>query len=162
MMFPIFIFFLFTAILFFFFILQAIFQPEKKLENRIQRYLSVTDEKVNPKQFNLYLKFQLVKKRLRKKMLKKEKNTKLEVKLARAGLSLKPEEFVLFQWILTAFIGFLFVFLTSEWIFLLIGGLIGYLAPRWYIRRKERKTISEFNSGLTDMITTVIGSLRSD
>lgn len=161
MMFPIFIFFLFTAILFFFFILQALFQPEKKLEKRIQRYLSVTDEKVNPKQFNLYLKFQLLKKRLRKKMLKKEKNTKLEVKLSRAGLSLKPEEFVLFQWILTAFIGFLFVFITSEWIFLLIGGLIGYLAPRWYIRRKERKRISEFNSGLTDMITTVVGSLRA-
>jgi tight adherence protein B len=160
-MFPIFIFFLFTAILFFFFILQALFQPEKKLEKRIQRYLSVTDEKVNPKQFNLYLKFQLVKKRLRKKMLKKEKNTKLEVKLARAGLSLKPEEFVLFQWILTAFIGFLFVFITSEWLFLLIGGLIGYIAPGWYIRRKERKRISEFNSGLTDMITTVVGSLRA-
>jgi tight adherence protein B len=161
MMFSMLIFFLFTAILVLIFIFQALFQSDKKLENRIQHYLSVKDEKVKRKQFNLNLKFQMAKKRFRKKILTKKNKTKLEVKLARAGLSLKPEEFVLFQWILTAFIGFLFFFITSEWLFGLMGGLFGYLVPRWYLGRKIRQRISEFNNGLTDMITTVVGSLRA-
>lgn len=161
MMYLILVFFLFTTILVYIYIFQAVFQSERRLEKRLQYFLSVTDKNVNRKQFNQFLQFQLAKKKIRTKILTKEKNTKLEVKLARAGMPFKPEEFVLFQWMLTAFSGCLFVLITGEWFFSIIGGLLGFLFPKWFLRKKERDRIIKFNDGLTDMITTIVGSLRA-
>jgi tight adherence protein B len=51
--------------------------------------------------------------------------------------------------------------LTGLRYFFIIGTLPGYLFPKWYLRKKEKERIDRFNEGLTDMITTIIGSLRA-
>lgn len=154
-------FFLLTMILLFYLLFDLVFLKERRLQNRMQRYFLMSDEKVNGKHLNLSQKVQKAKKRLRTKVLKKEKNTKLEIKLARAGIPLKAEEFILIQWILTVFFAGLFFLLTRNWIFFLIGGVPGYLIPKWYIKKKERDRVAKFNEGLTDMISTIVGSLRA-
>lgn len=161
MMYAILLLFLLTSILFFTAIFQFLFSSNSRLDKRMKRYLTVPAEKINRKQLPISVQFQLTKKNIRTRFLTKEKNTKLEIKLARSGLPLKPEEYVLFQWILTAFSGCLFVFITGEWLFMLVGGLLGFLFPKWYLRKKERDRVAKFNDGLPDMITTIIGSLRA-
>jgi tight adherence protein B len=155
------LFFFITSTFLFVMFFQMIFLREKRLEKRMKKYLAVTDKEVNRKQFNLLVQFQLAKQRVKTNFLTKEKNTKLEISLARSGLPLKPEEYVLFQWILTIFFGCLFVLFTGNWFFFVIGGILGFLFPKRYVRKKERDRVAKFNEELPDMITTIIGSLRA-
>lgn len=129
----------------------------------MQHYLDINENQVNPNEIEVkrFKVIQLVKQRIQKKVLTKEKNTRLETKLAQAGLPLKPEEYILFQWILTAFIGGLFYLILEQFVFILVGGIIGFLLPKWYLRKKQRERVSKFNDGLADMITTIVGSLRA-
>ncbi|HEY2422147.1 MAG TPA: type II secretion system F family protein [Neobacillus sp.] len=157
------LFFLMTCCLFFLTIFRMIFRSENSLQKRMHHYLLLKEDKVNlskveGRQFKL---IQIVKQRIQKKVLTKEKNTKLETKLAQAGIPLKPEEYILFQWIITALIGGLFFLFSGNLFFILIGGIIGFLLPKWYLRKKQRDRVSKFNEGLADMITTIVGSLRA-
>lgn len=154
-------FFLFTSFLFFVYVFRLLFFSERRLEKRMKRYLAHSDQKLNRKQFNVILQYQLTKQRIRKNFLTKEKNNKLETMLARSGLPIKPEEYVLFQWICTAFVGCLLVLIFGKWSFLPVGCVVGFLFPRWYLKKKERERIAKFNESLSDMITTVVGSLRA-
>jgi tight adherence protein B len=134
---------------------------DRRLENRMKRYLAHSDQKINKKQFNLFLQYQLAKQRIRKNVLTKEKNSKLETMLSRSGLPIKPEEYILFQWIITAFVGCLFLLITGNWLFFPVGCILGFLIPRWYLKKKQRERMSKFNDGLPDIISTVVGSLRA-
>jgi tight adherence protein B len=157
------LFFFLTAILLFWAILRRLLLRENVLQTRMQHYLSIQDEKVIPNESGVkkFTFISIVKKRIQKKVLTKEKNTRLELKIAQAGLPLRPEEYILFQWILTAFLGGLFYLITGEWFFILIGGICGFILPKWYLRKKQRARVSKFNDGLADMITTIVGSLRA-
>ncbi|WP_307289520.1 type II secretion system F family protein [Bacillus sp. SORGH_AS_0510] len=129
----------------------------------MQHYLSIEEEKVSREKVEgkqiSFLK--VMKEKIQKKVLTKEKNNRLELKIAQAGLPLKPEEYILFQWISTAFMGGVFYLLTDKWIFLPFGGVIGFFLPKWYLGKKQRERITKFNEGLADMITTIVGSLRA-
>lgn len=154
-------FFFLTVMLLVWGVFQAAVQGEKRLEKRMDHYFSLKDEKVNRNPFNFSKKYQLAKAKIRNKILKKQKSTKLEVKLARAGLPYKAEEYILFQWIITAISAGILFIITGQWLFLIIGAIPGYFFPNWYVRKKERERVVKFNEGLTDMITTIVGSLRA-
>jgi len=98
---------------------------------------------------------------IRKQVLTKKKNKKLEQILNSAGVALKPEEYIIFQWLATALGGGV-LYLFSGRIFLLIsGGVIGYLFPKYWLKTKQQKRILQFNEGLPDMMTTMVGALRA-
>jgi tight adherence protein B len=158
------LFFLLTSTFFFWFVFRIFIRPENKLQSRMQHYLSIEEkekvslEKVDGKQISL---LKVMNERIQKKVLTKEKNNRLELKIAQAGLPLKPEEYILFQWILTALIGGIFYLIMGNLLFLPVGSVIGFLMPRWYLRKKQRERVTKFNEGLADMITTIVGSLRA-
>lgn len=154
--------FLFTSFFLFFALLRAVFLNDKRLEKRMKRYLTVDSTLPIPrKKFNFVVQMQLYKKAVRDKVLTKSKNERLELMLRRAGVPIKPEEYVLFQWICTALTGGVFFLLFGNIIFLAIGIVAGYLAPGWWVGRKLKNRIKDFNEALPDMITTTIGSLRA-
>ncbi|MBB6455107.1 tight adherence protein B [Salirhabdus euzebyi] len=153
---------LFSSFLFFIAILQLIFLSDRRLEKRMKHFLEMKDRKTfDPKQFNVFLQFRLAKQKIRKQMLTKEKNSKLEVLLTQSGVPLKPEEYILARWISIALTGGLLFILSGNMVFLIIGGLIGLFIPKWYIQKKKKERMAKFNEGLADMITVVIGSLRA-
>ncbi|WML49610.1 type II secretion system F family protein [Neobacillus sp. PS3-34] len=154
-------FFLFTSFLFFYFMLQFFVHSDQRVEKRMKRYLSVSDEKLKSNHLRIFSHYQLAKQRIRKSLLSKQKNTKLETQLARSGLPIKPEEYIIFQWISTALCGCLFVLFTGKWLLLLVGFALGFFFPKWYLRKKQRERVEKFNDGLADMITTIVGSLRA-
>jgi tight adherence protein B len=155
-------FFLITTILIYWSIFKKIFRLENNLQKRMEHYLSPKPELVNSGQVEIkqFRFLQFVKQRT-KKGITKEKNNKLESKLAQAGMPLKPEEFILFQWIFTALAGGLFYIFTEQVLLAPVGGILGFLLPKWFVRKKQRERVTKFNDGLADMITTIVGSLRA-
>ncbi|WP_221568533.1 type II secretion system F family protein [Alkalihalobacillus sp. TS-13] len=151
----------FTSFLFFYAIFHMTFLSDKRMTKRMNYYLSgYNKSKLERKKFNLFLELQLSKQRLRSRVSKK-KSKKLESMLRRAGVPLKPEEFILFRWIATALAaGFLFL-VSGSILMLIIGAAGGYMLPIMWIKKKEKKRIQKFNDGLADMISTVVGSLRA-
>lgn len=128
----------------------------------MKHYLSIQDRKLlDRKKFSLLVQMQLTKQKIRNQVLTKEKNNRLEVAISRAGLPLKPEEYVLFQWILTALSGGLFFLLSGNIVFMIVGGVIGFFLPKWFVLKKQKDRLVAFNESLPDMITTIVGSLRA-
>jgi tight adherence protein B len=87
--------------------------------------------------------------------------------LARADLRLKPSEF-LFIWlgsiigvpILMFIFSFFFPALGSP-VALLIGALVGFLLPRFWLNRRKGGRLNAFNKQLPDTITLIANALRA-
>ena len=87
--------------------------------------------------------------------------------LARADLKLKPSEFLLI-WA-GSIVGVpLVMFLLSPFLpalgnplFLLIGILIGFFIPRFWLRRRKSGRLGAFNKQLPDTITLIANALRA-
>ena len=87
--------------------------------------------------------------------------------LARADLRLKPSEY-LFIWlgaiigvpVLMFILGFFLPALQSP-IALLVGALIGFLLPRFWLNRRKSGRLNAFNKQLPDTITLIANALRA-
>ncbi|MFZ3577014.1 type II secretion system F family protein [Virgibacillus sp. DJP39] len=135
---------------------------EETVKSRIDRYFSANKEDVvEEKKIRLKLNLNRTKINIRKKLLTKAKNNKLEISLYRAGVPLKPEEYVMFQWIAVALgAGILYLFVESI-IIMPIGGIVGFLIPRFILKKKESDKAKAFNDDLPEMISSVVGALKS-
>ncbi|MGE5140662.1 MAG: type II secretion system F family protein [Rudaea sp.] len=82
--------------------------------------------------------------------------------LARADLHLTASEYLLILFASTL-IGFLAGFLIFRGTLLmgLVGALLGYKLPDFYLHRLQRKRIHAFNTQLSDTVTLLASSLRS-
>ncbi len=154
---------LFSSCLFFVAIFQLFFLTDKRLQKRIKHYLQKGPEgkKLDRKKFDFIVQFRVANQQLKNRLLTKKKNIKLELILKRAGVPLKPEEYLLFQFISTTLLGmFLYIF-SGNLFFLILGFVIGYFIPVWWVKKKQAERMKKFNESLPDMITTVVGSLRA-
>ena len=87
--------------------------------------------------------------------------------LARADLRLKPSEY-LFIWlgsiigipVLLFILGFFLKALQSP-IALLVGALVGFLLPRFWLNRRKGGRLNAFNKQLPDTITLIANALRA-
>ncbi|WP_070120345.1 type II secretion system F family protein [Bacillus marinisedimentorum] len=137
-------------------------RTDKKLEKRLEHYLEVNkgkplDTKTGRKVLNIQLALQKGNKNKRLRI----QNKNLEAKLSRAGLDVKPEEFLMFQGIAIV-LGAGVFYLAGGHVFAAVpGAMLGYMIPRWHLKRKQLSRITDFNDGLPDMISTIIGSLRA-
>lgn len=93
--------------------------------------------------------------------------TRLSVDLARADLKMKPAEFLIL-WAVTPiiFVAFVFalgfVFQALQNIIALIAAFfIGLYAPRFYLKRRQKKRLAAFAQQLPDTITLLANSLRA-
>ncbi len=87
---------------------------------------------------------------------------RLAVELQRADLKLTPSEFILIN-IAAVLIGFLIALLLghNNLIFALLGAVVGFYLPRFYIRRLQSQRLNAFNGQLGDMLILLSNSLRS-
>ena len=98
---------------------------------------------------------------------KRDWGTNMATELARADLALKPSEFLAIR--IGAMVGiplamiilspFISVFSSPlAWI---LGLVLGYWLPRFWLNRRKSKRLKAFNSGLADTIMLLANSLRS-
>lgn len=81
--------------------------------------------------------------------------------LARADLKFKVAEYfalVFISTVLVAFIGYLLQpYIASA----VIGGIIGFFAPRFYVKRQQGIRLRKFNDQLGDMLNLMVNGLRA-
>ncbi len=87
--------------------------------------------------------------------------------LARADLKLKVSEY-LFIWVgvivgipVLLFVAGFFLEALRSPIVWLIGALVGFFLPRWYVHRRQGKRLNQFNKQLPDTITLIANALRA-
>lgn len=157
------IFMLITAILYNFLLL------DKDFEKRVNYYLNIdkkykklNNKKANTKKNSNILKTcnELIRKRL-SGQLDCEKNQKLNQMIMSAGVTLKPEEYIMLRVFLSVVVGGVLYFISTSILLLFVGASVGYIYPQIWLKNKVKKRIEKFNSGLPDMINTLIGALKS-
>lgn len=83
--------------------------------------------------------------------------------LARADMKLKVAEYYALIFISTftlAVLGFLLQQSNGE-ISAIIGGVIGFFVPRFYVRRRQAQRLIRFNDQLSDMLNLMVNGLRA-
>jgi tight adherence protein B len=81
--------------------------------------------------------------------------------LARADLKFKVAEYyalVFMSTVVLAFVGWL---LQPSIVSAVIGGLIGFFVPRFYVKRQQRVRLNKFNDQLGDMLNLMVNGLRA-
>jgi tight adherence protein B len=151
-----------TALLLFTAIFQGLFHSNRRINRRMKKYLDQNDQrKLGKKKFSFLIEMQLFRSRVKEKVLTKQKGDRLEQMISRAGVTLAPEEYVMFQWIAAILLGGLLFLIASHILAAPVGFLLGYNLPKFWIRKKEKQRLWKFNDGLEDIIMTLIGSLRA-
>ena len=86
----------------------------------------------------------------------------LGTRLEAAGVPLKPPEWLLIHIGATIGVGLLFMLLSNfGWVATLLGLLIGFLIPFFYLRIKEDRRKSAFQQQLPDTLQLLAGSLAA-
>jgi tight adherence protein B len=146
--------------IFYFFILL-----DHKVEKRINYYFeinrSIKDKKSRKERIKMYsTSLKRINEAVRDKLSSIDQE-KIDQMLKSAGVKLNPEEYIMLKWFYTAIGAGLCYFILGSIFFLVPGAIIGYVAPNAWLKRRIRIRIEKFNEGLPDMITTIVGSLRS-
>jgi len=87
--------------------------------------------------------------------------------IARADLQLKPSEFLLIWAGITIGIPLVMLLLSpvlttlGNPLFLLLGGFIGFMLPRFWLGRRKSGRLNSFNKQLPDTITLIANALRA-
>lgn len=87
--------------------------------------------------------------------------------LARADLKMKPGEYIATMVIAAFGLGFILWFVTSRdmsfsgLITAIIGGAIGMMLPRMYVKNQQGKRLIRFNEQLGDMLNLMVNGLRA-
>jgi tight adherence protein B len=152
--------FLFISGLLYFFIMF-----DKRMERRLNYYLDIDKkykslrkkkDKIKVDSFSL----KNINELIRGKLSERDKG-KAEQILKSAGVKMSAEEYIMLRWVLASTFGGILYLLSGNVVFLPLGAIIGYVTPKMWINKKRGKRIQSFNDALPDMITTIIGSLRS-
>ncbi|MCX7838752.1 MAG: type II secretion system F family protein [Anaerolineae bacterium] len=87
---------------------------------------------------------------------------KLAIELGRADLKLTPSEFIAIN-ILAVVFGFLLLLVLGRGSLIvgLVGGILGFYAPRLWIRQLQARRLNAFNNQLGDTLILLSNSLRS-
>jgi tight adherence protein B len=152
--------FLFTACILYYFILF-----DKRVERRLQYYLdidkkykSMKKKKEKGKVVNAGLKSinEFIKDKL-----SEESQERIDQMLRSAGIELDAEDYIIRILFFVVFTALLAWLIFGHFLFIIPGGIAGYIIPRMWVSKKRKKRIQSFNEGLPDMVATIIGSLRS-
>lgn len=82
--------------------------------------------------------------------------------LARADMKFKVGEYFALIFILTVAIGGITWFVGGRSIIsFLIGAVVGFFLPGWYVNQQKAKRLNKFNDQLSDMINLMVNGLRA-
>lgn len=90
----------------------------------------------------------------------KRRSVKIQRDLARANLKLRPSEYYYIRIGAALFLGLLLLLLRDP-LSALVGLLLGYMLPRFWLGRRIGKRLKDFNRQLPDTTTLLSNSLRA-
>lgn len=81
--------------------------------------------------------------------------------LARADLKLKPGEYIALLIISAGGVGFVAYYIGGGILFGILGVIIGFFLPRFYVKSQQAKRLIKFNEQLADMLNLMVNGLRA-
>lgn len=81
--------------------------------------------------------------------------------LARADLKFKVAEYYALIFMSTVVTGFVAWLLQPVWVSAVIGAIIGFFIPRFYVKRQQTVRLYKFNDQLSDMLNLMVNGLRA-
>lgn len=98
---------------------------------------------------------------LNRRVSKSSAGDRVARELARADLKLKVAEYYALVFIATVVMAFLGWLLQPSIVSAIIGAVIGFFAPRIYVKRQQRVRLNKFNDQLGDMLNLMVNGLRA-
>jgi tight adherence protein B len=97
-----------------------------------------------------------------KRIEKTSYGDKIARQLARADVKLKVAEYIALIVISVIGVGAIAWLLGSRSpVSFLIGAVVGFMLPGWYVNRQQKKRLNKFNDQLSDMINLMVNGLRA-
>lgn len=81
--------------------------------------------------------------------------------LARADLKFKVAEYFALVFISTIAVAFLAYLIQPNIVSAIIGAVIGFFVPRFYVKRQQTVRLIKFNEQLSDMLNLMVNGLRA-
>jgi tight adherence protein B len=81
--------------------------------------------------------------------------------LARADLKFKVAEYFALVFMSTVIVALLAYLLQPKIVSAVIGGVIGFFLPRFYVKRQQAVRLIKFNDQLSDMLNLMVNGLRA-
>lgn len=81
--------------------------------------------------------------------------------LARADLKFKVAEYYALVFISTVGLGLIALAINTHWASFLIGAIVGFFAPRFYVKQQQSARIRRFDDQLGDMLNLMVNGLRA-
>ncbi|HAV77514.1 MAG TPA: secretion system protein [Anaerolineae bacterium] len=81
--------------------------------------------------------------------------------LARADLKFTVAEYYALIFISTVVVGALAWLIQGHWASIIIGAIVGFFAPRFYVKRQQSVRLVKFNDQLGDMLNLTVNGLRA-
>jgi tight adherence protein B len=98
---------------------------------------------------------------LNRKVASSSMGDRIARELARADLKLKVAEYYALIFISTLALGVLAVVIRPHTISFVIGAVVGFFLPRFYVKRQQALRIKKFNDQLGDMLNLMVNGLRA-
>ena len=98
---------------------------------------------------------------LNRRVAKSSAGDRVARELARADLKFKVAEYYALVFMSTVVMAFLAWLLQPSIISAIIGAVLGFFAPRIYVKRQQRVRLNKFNDQLGDMLNLMVNGLRA-
>lgn len=134
----------------------AITSERSLVEERLGRFLE--DEKQEPQREKGS---SAVTDWLNRRVAKSSLGDRVQRELARADLKFKVAEYFALIFMATVVVGFAAYLLQPSSISAIIGGVIGFFAPRFYVKRQQAVRLQKFDDQLGDMLNLMVNGLRA-
>ena len=98
---------------------------------------------------------------MERRVAKSEGGDKVARELARADLKIKVSEYYALTFIAAVALGLIAFLIQGQWPSVIIGGIVGFFAPRFYVRRQQSARLIKFSNQLGDMLNLMVNGLRA-
>lgn len=133
------------------------FSSEKTLvEERIGKYVERNNEPAQKEKERQSMLTDWINSRVEKSSM----GDSISKELARADLKLKPGEYVALLLISAFGVGFVAYFIGGI-LFAVLGVIVGFFLPRFYVKSQQAKRLIKFNEQLADMLNLMVNGLRA-
>ena len=98
---------------------------------------------------------------MERRVAKSSSGGKVARELAQADLKIKVSEYYALTFIAIVGLGLIAFLIQGQWPSVIIGGVVGFFAPRFYVRRQQSARLLKFNNQLGDMLNLMVNGLRA-
>lgn len=134
----------------------AITSERSLVEERLGRFLE--DDRPQPEQD---AGGSIITEWLNRRVAKSSMGDRVARELARADLKFKVAEYYALVFMSTVVVAFIAYLIQPIYISAIIGAVIGFFIPRFYVKRQQRLRLNRFNDQLSDMLNLMVNGLRA-